>query len=346
MVQTATTTNNNQLKGFWVDKALLTLESETPLYDLGVKNTAPKGKGTTVYWNSWRTLGGASSTLAEGGSNTAVALSSRRVSAVFAQYGRGVDITDLAEYFNVLETRAGAQQRLRHSAKVTFERIAHTAIFKDDYFTQNNSTTVILSAMMSGLASSMSDNTGTHNDSNNQFKFPGVYGASVGRLSAVSSTAPTISAKASLYAIRKVTNELILQNALPFSDGKWVGYCHPNFLHILKQDPAFREWNQHQFTDKTMHIGEVMTTDGVRWVQSTEAPRYAVAAHSINLTFVFGQGAYGVTEAMGGLEMFLITGADKSDKYNTVTSLTYKITATAAALNPSAGRILFTHELK
>jgi len=70
-----------------------------------------------------------------------------------------------------------------------------------------------------------------------------------------------------------------------------------------------------------------------------------VAAHSVNISFICGQDAFGVTEALGGLEMYLVSGATKSDPANTLTYLTYKITAAAACLNPSAGVLLFTHEL-
>lgn len=345
MADTTTTTNNNQLSGYYVDKALMTLVNETPLYEDAVKAPQPKGKGNVTYWNAWNRLAGASSTLTEGGNNTAVALSSRRVSATIAQYGRGVNITDLEEYMTVLNAREGAQARLRDSAKETFEWILHTAIFKSVYYTQNQSVSLLLSSQMSNLASAMCANTGTDNNSNRQFQFPAVFGGSTGRLSAVSSTAPTISAKASLHAIRKATRRLRVLNAKPWADGKFHGYAHPNFIHILKADPRWQEWNRNQFTGQAFHDGNILETDGVKWRTSSLCPRYAVAAHSVNLSFIYGQESYGITEALGGLEMFLVTGADKEDPYNTLTKLTYKVTAAAAALNPSAGVILFTHEL-
>lgn len=344
MADTTTSINNNQLSGYYVDRALQTLINETPLYPLAAKTPLPGGKGTTANWNAWNKLSGASSTLAEGGNNTAVALSSRRVQATVAQYGRGVNVTDLAEYANVLNTREGAQAQLRNSAKETQEWILHTAIFKSTYYTQNQSKTVILSAMMSSVASAMCANTGNNNNSNKQFQFPAVFGPSTGRLSAVNATAPTVSAKASLYAIRKALLRLRQKNAQPMADGKFVGYAHPNFIYLLKGDPAFLEWNKSQYSGQTMHVGEVLETDGARWIQSNLCPRYAVTAHSVNITFLFGQEAFGITEALGGLEMFLVTGADKQDPYNTLSKLTYKITAAAATLNPSAGVLLFTHE--
>jgi hypothetical protein len=61
--------------------------------------------------------------------------------------------------------------------------------------------------------------------------------------------------------------------------------------------------------------------------------------------FIFGEQAFGVTEALGGLEMFMTNGVDSGNPYNTFQYITYKITAAAACLNPSAGVILWVHEL-
>lgn len=344
MATTTSTTLNNQLSQYWVDKALITLIHNTPLYDVAVKTPLPKGYGNIVYWNAWNRLAGASSTLAEGGSNTAVAASSRRVTATIAQYGRAVTITDLAEYMTVLDAQAGVQQRVRDSAKETMEFICHTAIFKSVYYA-SQSTTGILSALMSSLASGMCANTGTNTNSNRLFQFPVVFGTSCGRLSAVNKAAPSISSMASLYAVRKATRRIRSLNALPFANGRFFGYAHTNFIHTLKRDPQIVNWNAFGGALKeTMWIGQIGNTDGVDWVTSNLCPRYAVAAHSVNLTFIAGQESFGVTEALGGLEMYLITGADSSNLYNTLSTISYKISAAAACLNPSAGVILATHE--
>lgn len=346
MANTTLTTNNNQLSGYYVTEALLVLYNATPLYDVAKKTPLIGGRGQVVYWNAWRRLSGASSSLAEGGSNVAVALSSRRVSATIDQQGRAVAISDLAEYMNVLNTREGAQKQLRESANETLEFICHTGIFKALYFTNNQSKTTILSSMMSSLASAFSADTGTNNNSNRQFKFPAVFGTSAGRLSAVSKTAASTSAQASMYAIRKATLRLRQQNAKPMANGRWFGYAHTNFIHVLKKDPNWTYWNANSGNAKeTMWVGQVGYTDSVDWVSSNLCPRYAVAAHSVNLTFICGQEAFGVTEAMGGLEMYLVSGADSNNIFNTLSFLSYKITAAAACLNPSAGVLLFTHEI-
>lgn len=85
-------------------------------------------------------------------------------------------------------------------------------------------------------------------------------------------------------------------------------------------------------------------TWGVRWITSTLAPRYAVAARSVSLVFVMGRAAVGTTMVKGGLEYNFVNGADSNNPFNTYSTLTYKISGAAACLNPSAGRILAVHE--
>lgn len=343
---TNTTINDNLLPGLFVKQALMTLYNEAHLYNHGKKTPLTGGAGTTVYWNAFRKLNGASSALAaQGGTMAAAGLSSRRVSATVDQYVKGVAITDLSQYASVLDMISGAKEVLGESAKETVEWICQTAIFKATYYTQNQSTTVILSAMMSGVASSMCANTGTNTNSNKQFAFPAVFGTSCGRLSAVSKTAPSVSSRMSLKATRKATLRLEQKNAKPFADGLWIGYTHVNAMHVLKSDPSWQDWNKFQNSKETMYKNYEGTVYGVRWLKSNLCPRYAVAAHSVNISFIFGQEAYGVTEALGGIQVFVVSGADKADPANTRTPVTYKITMGAACLNPSAGVLLFTHEL-
>ncbi len=341
---TSTSVLNNQLAHFYVPRALITLYANTPLYEFGEKTSQPKGRGNNVYWNAWRSLAGASVTLAEGAANSLPALSSRRVSATTDQWGRGFVITDLAEFMAVLNVREGAMKQLERSAKETLEMVAHTGIFKSTYGLSTNKT-VLLSAMMSSLASAFCANTGTNNASNRQFQFPAVFGTSCARLSAVNKNAPSLSAQLSMYGIRKAINRLERLNAETRPDGYFIAYAHPNAIHSLRKDKNWENWNQYTAQgQENMYKGEVGRIYRTRFITSSIAPRYAVTAHSVLPVFFFGQQAFGITEALGGLEMFVSSGADKSDPFNQVTKLTYKITGAAAALNPSAGVILFVHE--
>ncbi len=345
MADTLTTAaiNNNLLPNFFVPTALATLYNKTPLYEFAQKDAQPGKKGSTTYWNAWVRMAGASSSLVEGVANSLVALSSRRVSAVIDQYGRGLKITDLAEFMLLLDPKSGGREVVEEAAQETLEYIAQMGVFKPSIL-KNRRKTTNLSSYMSSQASAFCAITGVHTISDLQFGFPAVFGTSCLTLSAVNKSAPSTSAQLSVASLRKV--KVSLENALarPFDDGNFVAYASPNALATLRKDPTWTDWNKYQNAKTTMYKGEEGMVEGFRFVKSTLAPSYRVAAHSVNMVFCFGKQAFGVTDIMGGLEYFVTDGPDKADPFNQFMTMTFKISAAAAPLNASAGRILFVHE--
>jgi len=340
---TTTTTNNNLLLAWFSRKIIATLVPKTPLIEFAQRDELPLRTGTTATFNGWNRITGASSTLSEGTANSLIALSSRKVTGTIAGYGRGVKLTDLSTMTYIFDAVNGAMERLADSAAETVERMCQMGIYKAD-INKNQASTTCFSSYMSSVTSAFCSTTGTHNG-DLQFQFPAIFGASVSRLSAVSATAPTTSAQLSVYSVRKTVTALRGRYAKPFADGYFVGYAHPNALHTLMKDNTWKDWNQYQNSKETMYKGEVgMAVNGVRFVQSALAPRYAVAAHSVNGVFIFGQQAFGFTSLDGNVKMIVARGPDKSDPFDQFVDVTYKIYGVAVALNPSAGRILFVHE--
>lgn len=343
---TTTSTLSNLLQSFFSKKILVTLVPKTPLIEFADKEDLPQRTGNTATFNGWNRITGASSSLSEGTANSLIALSSRRVVGTIAGYGRGVKITDLAAMTTIFDAVNGATERLTDSAAETVERMCQMGIFKAN-INKNQVATSNLSSFMSSTASGFCANTGdaSHTPADLQFQFPAVFGTSCSRLSAVNSAAPSTSAQLSVYAIRKTVTKLRSLNAKPMADGYFVGYAHPNALHCLMKDNTWKDWNQYQLAKETMYKGEVgAAVNAVRFVQSSLCPRYAVAAHSVNMTFIFGQQAFGFTSLDGMVKMIIARGPDKNDVFDQFITVTYKIYGVAVALNPSAGRILFTHE--
>ena len=63
--------------------------------------------------------------------------------------------------------------------------------------------------------------------------------------------------------------------------------------------------------------------------------------------FISGEGALGVTELGGGIQMIIKRGDHPgavSEPFNLNSYVSYKLRAGAAALNPSCGVILMSHE--
>lgn len=343
MANTNTSSIDNMLPAFFSSKMIVRIEPNTPLVEFAQRDDIPMRSGKTVTFNGWNSLAAASVVLTEGTANALPTLSSRKVVATIAQYGRGVQLTDLAQATSFFDAVNGAMDVLTDSGAKTVERICQMGIYKNN-IAANQSTTGILSVYMSSPASAFCAVTGTKATSNLQFQFPVIFGTSTTRLSAINAAAPSISAQLSVNSVRKTATKLRALDARPFADGYYVGYAHPNALHTLRKDPVWANWNVYQNSKETMYVGEVGRVEKVRFIDSTLAPRYGSAAHSISLVFVFGQQAFGLTSLDGMVKMMIARGADKTDPWDQLTPVTYKLWAAAVCLNPSAGRILAVAE--
>lgn len=339
---TSTTNNDNLMSTFFSQKMIARLEPATPLIEFAEKDDVPLRNGKTATFNGWRSLDGASTSLSEGTPNSLPALSSRRVVATIVGYGRGVKLTDLFQMTSFFDAVNGATDVLTDSARKTVEKMCQMGIYKNSIL-KNSRTTTNLSSFMSSVASAFCAVNGTKSG-DIQFQFPAVFGASVGRLSAIGAVAPSTSAQLSVYSIRKAVTDLRSVDAQPFSDGYFVGYGHSNALHSLRRDPTWTQWNIYENSKETMYRGETGRVENVRFVNSTLAFRYAVAAHSIGGVFIFGQGAFGFTSLDGMVKMMISRGPDKADVWDQWTPVSYKIYGAAVCLNPSAGRILWVAE--
>lgn len=350
--QNTSIVNNDNLLLSYLEKRLVrTLHEKVWFYQTAEKYPLPLKSGQQITFNGWRKISAASSTLAEASANSAVALSSRKVNATIVSYGRAVKFTELLELTSIAGPQEGAMRELEQSAALTVDNICQRAVFKNVLLQvgQNADTkTKILSAHMSALASSFAADTGT-SAASNQFGFPAVFGTSAARLSAVSKTAPSISARLGPIAIRKGVFRLKRLAADPMADGRYVAVAHPNALATMMGNPDWKQWhlNYAGGPSESMFKNEWGTVHNVRILESPNCPRYAVAAHSVNLTPIFGQGALAVTELGGGVEMILSRPGPQStnDPFKLNTYVSYKVRGVAAVLNPSAGCIVFTHEL-
>lgn len=347
---TSIVNNDNLLMSYFEKRAIKTLHEQVWFYQMGEKYPLPMGSGQSITFNGWRTLAAASSTLAEASANSTVSLSSRKVAATIASYGRGIKITDLLEKTSILPVEPGALKELEQSAALTVDNMVQLAVFKNviTQVGQNADTkTKILSSFMSARASSFCANTGTTGNSR-QFGFPVVFGTSAVRLSAVDAAAPSISAKLGPIAVRKAITRLKRLNVKPMADGYYVAIAHPHALATMMSNPDFKQWalNYEQGPKETMYKHIVGKVHQVKFMESTNCPRYAVTAHSVNLTPIFGEGALGVTELDGGVKMILKRpGPSSTDNpYDLFSTLTFKVRGVAAVLNPSAGVIVATHE--
>ena len=343
---TTTSTLDNLLSTYFIRKALPRLLARAVLYQNAEKTPLPKGEGKAVVWNAWSNFSPVTGALGEGTSPDLKGVSSRKVTATVAQYGRGVKTTDLVEYTSSLDVIQGTIDNLGDSAGLSVDKVIQQAIFKSAIL-QNNGTK-ILSSWMSSRVSSFHAGTG-YSSTNKSWAFPVVYGTSTTRLSAVGATAPSVSARLSLYSIKKTVKQLRAKNAMEYADGFYKLITNSDAVADLRTDPDFKNWLQ-STTSTPMQKGDAtVPVEGCRIIQSNNLPKYRGTGHSADLSFIFGQGAYGVVEIGAGkgkgFEIIIKRPGpqDTSNPLNLYSTLSYKFTMVAAALNVSSGRVLITH---
>jgi len=359
MALTGILANDNLLMAYFEKTALATLHDEVAFGQVAEKFPLPKGSGQTMTFNGWRTLTAASSTLSEysTSANVAVRLSSRKITSTIASYGRSIQITDTLELTSILPVEPGALAELEHSAALTVDNIVQLAVFKN-VLTQvgsfsKSSNNGILSALLSATASSFCADTGTTGNGR-QFGFPVVFGTSAARLSAVlcpSAGQASISARMGPIAIRKAVSRLKRLNVKPMADGSYVGIIHPNAVSTMLGNSDYKAYivNYAEGPKETMFKHVVTKVHGVNFIEASNAPRFVGAGaqgKKLNLTFICGKGAVGMSELDGGVKMIMKRPGPQStdNPYDLFSTLAFKVRAAAAALNPSCGVILITSE--
>ena len=341
-----TSTLDNLLPVYFEKRALPRLVAKSVLYQNADKTPLPKGNGKQVQWNAWSNFSPISASLSEGTNPSLAAVSSRKVTATIAQYGRGVKTSDLIEYTSSLDVINGVVDNLSDSAGLSMDKAVQLAIFRATL--AKNTANVILSAWMSCIASGFhAGSNAAATDGTNTWGFPVVFGTTATRLSAVSKTAPSVSARLSLYSIKKCVKQLRAANAMEFADGYFKLVTNTDAIADLRTDPDFKNWLQYTQSAPMEKGDAVQPIEGCRIMQSNNLPKYRATAHNVDVTFIFGQGAYGVVDISSGKGFEIIImrpgGNDTSNPLKMYATLSYKFTMAAAALNVSCGRILFTH---
>ena len=111
----------------------------------------------------------------------------------------------------------------------------------------------------------------------------------------------TQSHKLTVKACKMAARYLKTQNAKKI-DGSFVAIIHPDISFDLMDDPEWKFPHQYQDTSN-LYEGEIGKVAGIRFVETTEAKKFAGAGASscdVYSTLVIAENAYGVTEVEGG----------------------------------------------
>jgi N4-gp56 family major capsid protein len=346
-----TTILDNLIATKFEKTALPRLVAKAKLYQFADKYSLAKGDGKTIVMNAWTNFTPVSAALTEGTNPSLAGLSSRKVTATIAEYGRGIKATDLVEYTSSIDVMKGAIENLGDSAGLSVDDVIQMAIFKNSL--AGNTDARILSAWMSSVVSAFRPGTNTA-ESNATWGFSPIFATSCTRLSATKvisgGVGPGVSSRLSRAALRKVVKVLRANNVMEFADGYFVCISPTNAISDLASDPSLASWFSYSNPDWAKRGDAVAPVEGCRIVASNNMPQHSSAKHKNSLNFVFGKGAYGCVELGSGkgkgFEIIIKRPGpnDTSNPLNMYSTVSYKFKMVGVALNLSAGRILITSD--
>ena len=151
----------------------------------------------------------------------------------------------------------------------------------------------------------------------------------------------TAANKMTVDCIRRAVRTLKNANTDPRDDGYFVAIIHPDVAYDLMNDPAWEAVKVYDPED--WYRGEIGRIAGVRFVESTEAPKFVNegSGSSIDVysTLVLGAGAYGVVDVDGGGMEVIVKqkgSAGTADPLDQRSTVGWKATQTAVILNQDA----------
>jgi len=325
---TNATTLTNTIKSYYDRIMVDAMDPTLVYYQFGVKKPLPAGEGKTIIWNQPRRLA-KGMLLAEGApTSTANALSTYKVSAIIRQFGGFTAISDIVDLTSITDVMKMAAERLGAQAGETIERVIVNEIGISHVPTTGSSACIF---------------TKTSTD---VFETWG----SVSGISAIGVVlAGPLASVSSLNVIavsdvRKCVYKLKSLNTPPYEGNDYLAIINTETAEDLVGDSTWINFHQYAAPGQdNLYTGEIGKVYGCRFVETTQGPatRGSSVGNTVSSiaygTLVMGKGYYGVTDLDGGVQTYVVQGADKGDPLNQTSYYGWKSNFIAKILNTSAG---------
>lgn len=319
------------IRAYYDRLALVTLSNNVVFYQFAVKKPLPGKSGATVFWVRYNNFTEITTHLTEGATPTPIPLSAVGVSATVIQDGAVTELSDLTDMTNITDNGKAAVARLAELAGRSIDSFFRREVY-------NTSTNSAPPTAPNAIAL-----FGKRSDLTSQ---------------AVSAMLATSSGM-SVSTLRYVTTYMRSLNAKPISGNDFVLVCHPYTAAKLRADSVWQNANQYSgsFAEK-IFAGEVGRIEGIRVVESTNIPMYtsggtynavgatiSTADCSVFYSVLLADQGLGTTELGGGLETYVVNGADKADPLNQWTTYGWKISWVPKVLNISCVAVIATMDM-
>ena len=326
-------------------------------YNFADKKPLPPQSGKTVQWYRFASQAAVTTNMTELTVPTQVILSATTINATLVQRGAYARVSDLLIMTAIDPLLEDAATLMGEKAAITVDTyirqqigFAVADIANRSALTSTCNATGIGVRMYSGRM-----DLGASNDEGFALMHNRV------RLATSATVVGMTTSGLTVGQVQHGVMQLRNNNADPFDDGLYVGIIHPVMAYDLMVSSGWKGWQKYT-TPETMYKGEIGQVGGVRFVESTNAPKYTLSGDlmtehgvsgSVYGTIIFGPHAYGVTEISGqgnkqkGYEMFIkeLGSAGTADPINQAATVGFKITMAARILNKSAGVILVNNSI-
>ena len=322
-------------------------EAKVYYYQFAEKRPIPKNAGKTIEFTVTRAIptGGK---ISEGATPTQKSLSADKITLTLHQLGDWVSVSDYVDFTAITPMVGNAIKKFRDQAPRTIDKFIQISLYVvADSAKRTAIAGVLYNTYNTSVAAGVDDAPLMFTGQASYDGFP-IY-MDKSRQSGVFDMHSVARTSLSVKTIRKAVLELRNRSIEPMADGNYMAITHPGAIESLRADTTWKAW--HQYTSpELMAKGEVGQVEGVRFVASPEASRFALTGSSmyasstaLYTTLIFGKGAYGVTE-LGGLSYHVVDNADSNNPLAMWRTIGWKVAMAATVLNKSAGLIVCSTE--
>ena len=305
------TTGNDlsaEMKTYYDTMLIRLAEAELVHNQFGQKKPIPKGKGKTIEFRKFSSLGKALTPLSEGITPSGQKLNVTSINATVNQYGGYVEISDMLILTAVDNNLQEATRLIATQAAQTLDTVTREVL--------NGGTNALYAGGVAGRAGLVG---GDATPANNKYL--------------------------TVLDVKKAVRNLKVQNAKKIN-GYYVGIIHPDCAFDLTNDPEWKYPHQYQDTTE-LYNGEIGQIAGVRFVETTEAKIFHapnLAGDDRTLAIDYADGYSGAITSVafdGGTvagsalvgRKIMINGVPATVTANTTSAITFASTNFGAVAN-------------